>query len=47
MLAPACGTVPSPTLEAVAAIRPDRIVALGGEQALCDDVLAQVTAALS
>ncbi len=47
VLAPACGTVPSPTLEAVAAVRPDRIVALGGEQALCDDVLTQVTAALS
>lgn len=41
LLVPSCGAVPGVVLAAVAALDPDRVVALGGPTALCEAVLVE------
>ncbi len=45
VLVPSCGVLPAPVAGAVAQLDPQRIVALGGEGAVCDDLLAAAAAA--
>lgn len=40
LLVPPCGSVPAAVTDAIDAIAPDRVVALGGTGAICDEVLA-------
>lgn len=44
LLVPACGAVPEPVLDAVERLDPVALVALGGEQAVCDDLLDEAAA---
>lgn len=41
LLVPSCGTLPSQVGDRIAEVTPDRIVALGGPSAICDDLLTQ------
>lgn len=45
LLVPSCGPVPSTVLAEVERLAPQRVIALGGVAAVCDQVLADVTAA--
>ena len=42
LLVPRCGTVPAPVLAEVRRLVPSQVIALGGANAVCDTVLAQV-----
>jgi hypothetical protein len=41
LLVPSCGEVPQVVLDEIARLAPSRVVALGGVDAVCDDVVAQ------
>ncbi len=45
LLVPSCGTLPSVVATEIARLDPDRVVALGGEGAVCEDLLRQARAA--
>lgn len=45
LLVPGCGTLPAAVRDEVARLEPGRIVALGGQAAVCDDVVAQAVEA--
>lgn len=42
LLVPPCGDAPTPVLEAVETLDPFDVIALGGTQAVCDDLLTAV-----
>ena len=46
LLVPSCDIVPAVVLEEVSRLAPDEVVALGGDAAVCDDVVAQVAGVL-
>lgn len=46
LLVPGCGEVPATVLDQAARLRPDRVVALGGQAAVCDATLGQVVQAV-
>jgi len=43
LLVPKCGTVPQVVRDEIRRLAPSEIIALGGDAAVCDDVLAQVS----
>ena len=45
LLVPSCGQLPPVVADEIARLDPDRVVALGGEGAVCEDVLHQARAA--
>jgi hypothetical protein len=45
LLVPSCGTLPAPVRDEIRRLNPTKVVALGGQQAVCADMLAQATAA--
>ncbi|WP_104435570.1 choice-of-anchor L domain-containing protein [Kineococcus xinjiangensis] len=46
LLVPSCGPAPITTLAAVKALRPTQVVALGGQGAVCDNLLTSVAASV-
>ena len=44
---PSCGALPAATVDALSVLRPDKLVALGGQAALCDATLEEARAVTS